>query len=401
MRTVALVAAVAMLATVPAFAAPAPVGSADGVQVAAGPTSPSQSTTGAPKSKFQTELERRQAKLNQLKAELDALDLQLEVATDSYNKAMDDLTALKSRLATTEVDLANAKAAYAIQADVLAKRAAALYQTGDTNTLEIVMGSKSLPDFFRRLEFLGVIGKSDADLAQQLAAQRDQIEGQAASLAEEKTKAEAAEFELKTRKRQIELTIGERQQMLANAEADLLKMLDSEAARRRTSEAALLADVMKNASKYGIDMTPGGPVETALAYHGIPYVWGGESPKGMDCSGLVLYVFRQHGVTLPHYSGSQFLLGEKVAVTDLRAGDVVFFGNPIHHVGIYIGGGYYIHAPKTGDFVKISKLADRGDFAGARRYPWQLRNGPIQGLNEISPNVDHSHGVQGIYGGTR
>jgi len=62
-----------------------------------------------------------------------------------------------------------------------------------------------------------------------------------------------------------------------------------------------------------------------------------------------------------------------VTASALIPGDVVFFGSPIHHVGIYMGGGYYIHAPRTGDFVKISKLADRSDFAGARRYDWQLR----------------------------
>ncbi len=111
----------------------------------------------------------------------------------------------------------------------------------------------------------------------------------------------------------------------------------------------------------------------------MPYLWGGEKPSGFDCSGLVLYVFRQHGVNLPHYSGSQFGLGEKVAAQRPAAGDVVFFGSPIHHVGIYVGGGYFIHAPRTGDFVKISKLADRSDFAGARRYPWQYRTAPIKG----------------------
>jgi len=120
-------------------------------------------------------------------------------------------------------------------------------------------------------------------------------------------------------------------------------------------------------------------VETALAYHGIPYLWGGELPSGFDCSGLMLYVFRQHGVTLPHYSGSQFQLGEKVAVTDLQPGDAVFFGSPIHHVGMYLGGGYYLHAPRTGDFVKISKLADRNDYAGARRYAWTTRTGSPTG----------------------
>jgi peptidoglycan DL-endopeptidase CwlO len=163
--------------------------------------------------------------------------------------------------------------------------------------------------------------------------------------------------------------------MMAAAQNDLRALLDKEAGRRSNDQSALLTDVLSGASKAGIVVEPGSPVETALAYHGVPYVWAGATPSGFDCSGLILYVYKQHGVTLPHYSGSQFLLGEKVAAADLQPGDVVFFGSPIHHVGMYIGGGYFLHAPRTGDFVKTSKLADRSDFAGARRYPWQYRVG--------------------------
>jgi hypothetical protein len=85
--------------------------------------------------------------------------------------------------------------------------------------------------------------------------------------------------------------------------------------------------------------------------------------------------------------------------SQLLPGDVVFFGSPIHHVGIYIGGGYVEHAPHTGDFVKISTLDSMDGYAGARRYPWTPRIGTIAGLDQISPSVDHSAGIQGIYGG--
>jgi cell wall-associated NlpC family hydrolase len=137
--------------------------------------------------------------------------------------------------------------------------------------------------------------------------------------------------------------------------------------------------VLAGAGEAGINVEPGSPVETALGYHGVPYLWGGESPRGFDCSGLVMYVFRQHGVSLPHYSGSQFQLGEKIAPADLEPGDAVFFGSPIYHVGMYVGAGYFIHAPRTGDFVKLSLLAQRRDYAGARRYDWSYRTERIQG----------------------
>ncbi|MRR12177.1 NlpC/P60 family protein, partial [bacterium] len=147
--------------------------------------------------------------------------------------------------------------------------------------------------------------------------------------------------------------------------------------------------VLAGVNKAGIVVEPGSPVETALGYHGVPYLWGGETPSGFDCSGLVLYVFKQHGVSLPHYSGSQFQLGEKVAPADLQPGDVVFFGSPIYHVGMYVGGGYFIHAPRTGDFVKLSRLSERSDYAGARRYEWSLRTAPI-----VNPVVDPAAALQ-------
>jgi cell wall-associated NlpC family hydrolase len=116
-------------------------------------------------------------------------------------------------------------------------------------------------------------------------------------------------------------------------------------------------------------------VETAAAYMGIPYVWGGSKPStGMDCSGFVRYVFMQHGVILPHYSGYQAQMGVPVALADIQPGDLLAFGFPVHHVGIYIGDGLFIHTP--GDCVKISRLSSRSDLAAIRRFPLQLRVGP-------------------------
>ena len=353
--------------------------------VYAAPSSPSTATadtpvvTDAQTAEFRAELALRQARLDAFKAELDELDRELSIAAEAYNASVEELNATKTRLTATQTDLDNAQLAYSTQSDLLKDRARDIYRNGELNILDTILGSKSVSDLVGRIRFLNALGESDADIASTLRAQRDQILTTASDLKTAEQKAAELEFTLKARQIEVVLRIQERQDKLAAAEADLLELLDSEAARRQIDEAALMQDILSGANKAGIQVVSGTPVETALAYHGIPYLWGGETPAGFDCSGLVLYVFKQHGVKLPHYSGAQFALGESVAPSALLAGDVVFFGSPIHHVGIYVGAGYFIHAPRTGDFVKLSKLADRSDYAGARRYDWSYRTAPILG----------------------
>ncbi|MBD0329720.1 MAG: C40 family peptidase, partial [Thermoleophilia bacterium] len=113
----------------------------------------------------------------------------------------------------------------------------------------------------------------------------------------------------------------------------------------------------------------GNVVSIAMQYLGVPYRWGGASPStGFDCSGLVMYVFAQVGISLPHSTYALWGMGSPVGRSQLQPGDLVFF-NGLGHMGIYIGGNQMIHAPRTGDVVKISSLAGwySSSYVGARR----------------------------------
>ncbi len=124
----------------------------------------------------------------------------------------------------------------------------------------------------------------------------------------------------------------------------------------------------------------GSPIGTevaaqALTYLGQPYVWGGESPQtGFDCSGLVHYLYAQHGISLPRVADAQARVGTSIPPSGLQAGDAVFFADSsgyIGHEGLYLGNGQFVHAPHTGDVVKVSSLLEPGyasRYAGARRY---------------------------------
>jgi cell wall-associated NlpC family hydrolase len=101
---------------------------------------------------------------------------------------------------------------------------------------------------------------------------------------------------------------------------------------------------------------------------GVPYVWGGSDPNvGFDCSGLTMWSWAQAGISLPHSSALQYAVLPHVARAELQPGDLVFFYSPIHHVGIYVGGGMMIHAPHTGAYVELVSLDSEPDYVGAGR----------------------------------
>lgn len=141
---------------------------------------------------------------------------------------------------------------------------------------------------------------------------------------------------------------------------------------------AVDANAVTTASAPAYDSSFGASV-VALAkqYIGVPYVYGGSSPRGFDCSGFTSYVYRQMGVTIPHGASSQFAGGTAVSRENLQPGDLVFIANPaytagypVSHVGIYVGNGQYIHADCSRG-VTISSLFGSTygpHYAGARRY---------------------------------
>ncbi|GAA0223583.1 C40 family peptidase [Actinomadura nitritigenes] len=97
----------------------------------------------------------------------------------------------------------------------------------------------------------------------------------------------------------------------------------------------------------------------AMSKLGSPYVWGASGPSTFDCSGLTMWAYKQVGINLPHYTGSQWNAGTHVSESQMQPGDLIFFYSDLHHMGMYVGGGKMIHAPHTGDVVRIASLAGR------------------------------------------
>lgn len=146
-----------------------------------------------------------------------------------------------------------------------------------------------------------------------------------------------------------------------------IKMINGEIVSQDIVYEKILVPAKPKIIEYGTKPKVSGIVSTAFNYLGTPYVWGGTSPRGFDCSGFTQYVFRKKGIYLPRTSREQARVGERVSRSNLRPGDLVCFPG---HVGIYIGNDQFIHSPRPGKSVTVASLSSRRNFICGRRVSY-------------------------------
>ena len=193
--------------------------------------------------------------------------------------------------------------------------------------------------------------KSASDLQQTLEANKDKLAQLAAS--EDAAKAAAATAA-------VAATPSASSTSTASSSAASSSAASSSANTSTTSASSSASASQAPASNTSSVSVSGGSIASnAAKYIGVPYVYGGTSPSGFDCSGLIYYAAKEAGINLPRTSQAQSTLGSYVSVSDLQAGDLVFWGGvgSAYHVGIYIGGGQYLHAPAPGQNVTIQSMA--------------------------------------------
>jgi peptidoglycan DL-endopeptidase CwlO len=327
-------------------------------------------------------------------AQLDQLDADLAHTIEAYNYANVELDRIDGELQVNAKHLKAAKKSLRVSQKRISTRLRELYIRGDgDSTLEVLLGSRSLDDIIARLEAIERVSTQDARILGEVTRYKSQVQSHRRTLTQQRKRQAEVVADRAAQKSTIESRLAERQRLYESVKTEIAEMEAAE--RRRQAELAAQARARAEAAQAAAAAAAAAPstplvatstsapvefdapppdgtrasqvVSIALQFLGVPYVWGGMSPSGFDCSGLTAYAYAQIGISLPHHAASQWNYGVPVSYGNEQPGDLVFFSG-LGHMGMYIGNGQFVHAPHTGDVVKISSLSERGgNYMGARR----------------------------------
>jgi cell wall-associated NlpC family hydrolase len=342
----------------------------------------------------------QQARARTVRAQVEQIGKNLQIVEDQAWSAQQRLKLVKQSLRRNEYRLHVARGNLHAAQKRLMSRLYSLYVNGSPSTIEVIAGAHSLSQIIDRAESAQVLSNQDAALGQQAINFEHAVQARERQLKklEKAREHTVAVWEAKKREKASELA--RQKQLLASIHTTLQQLVAQEAARERAQQRAeearlrqelaarraaeKAAQQQQQQQQQQTSSTPtlvpppvsvpiGNPgaghpeaASIALRYLGVPYVYGGSSPSGFDCSGLVMYVYAQLGISLPHYTVAQWNATEPISSP--APGDLVFF-NGLGHVGIYLGGGRFIDAPHTGSVVRIDSMSGFGGYDGARRVP--------------------------------
>ena len=305
-------------------------------------------------------LDAKRARYAQVRAEIHRLDLHAEALTEQYDKVVWELGVLRRRMRIETARLIAEQAKLRYEQGVLSGLVIEQYKGGDPRTLEIVLSASSLSQVTSGMDLKQRLDTAVATTVDAINAAKNAIAAERRAIAAAQVKARADKREIVLRRHQIRRELRRRHRLVSILGRQITVMTAAD--RIGQAELALQAQKWLEADLKADVADPGQELRDhvaldALKQIGVPYVWGGASPQGFDCSGLVMWLYSHYGVALPHFAASQYHLGPQVATDQLRPGDLVYF-NKLDHVALYIGNGWVVQAPHTGDWVRMTPLSN-------------------------------------------
>lgn len=313
------------------------------------------------------------------KSKLLTLQREFETVAERYNQARYELSLNEDRLAEARDKMRTAQAKAQGATDRLADRAVAAY-TGIGSQVDGLLNAESITEFSDRLEYMGAISASDAEIAVEAENARQVARWAADEFGAAVAKSREHLQAMSRDRSEIDRLLDGQEALYEQLQMDYESFID---AQRAAAEQAAAAE----ADPSGVPTAGSGDasegyvpppnasqaqiaVQAAYSVVGTRYVWGSSDPSvGLDCSGVTVYAWRQAGVSLPHSSEAQYSMFPRIPLSEVQPGDLVYYGNYGPHIAIYVGGGMIIHAssPAPGGQTRVESMYGYDEPWGAVR----------------------------------
>ena len=285
--------------------------------------------------------------------QLTDLARQNEALAEKFNAATIDLTAKQAAATTANATAATAQTDYTAALKRYGSTIVDQYQNGQLSRAGALLTSSSTQNYLDTVSNLATVSEHNSAVVDKLSAAKQQATDARAAADKAVTDATTVRDALAAQRTTIETQTAQYKTLLTS----LTPVQQTAYAGADNAPAAAAPANMEVHAGSAAAQTA---IDFALAQRGKPYVYAAAGPGSYDCSGLTMAAYRAAGVSLPHQASAQYKVGTHVSLNALQPGDLIFFYSPISHVGIYLGNGLMVHAPTSGDVVKVSPI-----FSGA------------------------------------